>query len=172
MTCFFAPKGENETLKDVWIRILCYLCAYLWKNRQIITTESEKVIWKQKKVRFLLSERCYNLWTSWFREKHRKTSFSQRTEKHETCTFFQEKHGFLLVFLRKSAFSDNSGIYRNDLCAVFWYFCSFHSLVLFVGRNDGFDVWNNDNFFKILWSNLINFDKEYEIYQIPIMSER
>ena len=49
--------------------------------------------------------------------------------------------------------------------------CSFHSLVLFVGRNDGFDAGNNDNFFKILWSNLINFDKECEIYQISIMSE-
>ena len=35
----------------------------------------------------------------------------------------------------------------------------------------GFDAWNNDNFFKILWSNLINFDKEYEICQISIMSE-
>ena len=34
-----------------------------------------------------------------------------------------------------------------------------------------FDAWNNDNFFKILWSNLINFDKEDEIYQIFIISE-
>ena len=32
--------------------------------------------------------------------------------------------------------------------------------MLFVGRNDGFDARNNDNFFKILWSNLINFDKK------------
>ena len=38
-------------------------------------------------------------------------------------------------------------------------------------ENDGFDVWNNDNFFKILWSNLINFDKENEMYQIFSMSE-
>ena len=38
--------------------------------------------------------------------------------------------------------------------------------MLFVGRNDGFDARNNDNFFKILWSNLINFDKGDEIYQI------
>ena len=43
--------------------------------------------------------------------------------------------------------------------------------MLFVGRNDGFDARNNDNFFKILWSNLINFDKEDEIYQISVMNE-
>ena len=43
--------------------------------------------------------------------------------------------------------------------------------MLFVGRNDGFDAWNNDNFFKILWSDLIHFDKEDEMYQIFIMSE-
>ena len=43
--------------------------------------------------------------------------------------------------------------------------------MLFVGRNDGFDARNNDNFFKIIWSSLINFDKEDEIYQILSMSE-
>ena len=43
--------------------------------------------------------------------------------------------------------------------------------MLFVGRNDGFDARNNDNFFKILWSNLINFDKEHEIYKISIIGE-
>ena len=42
--------------------------------------------------------------------------------------------------------------------------------MLFVGRNDGFGARNNDNFFKILWSNLINFGEKDEIYQISIMS--
>ena len=43
--------------------------------------------------------------------------------------------------------------------------------MLFVGRNDGVDARNNDNFFKILWSNMINFDKEDEMYQIFIILE-
>ena len=43
--------------------------------------------------------------------------------------------------------------------------------MLFVGRNDGFDARNNDNFFKILWSNLIHFDKGDEMYQISFRGE-
>ena len=131
MTCFSVSKGENETLKCILSSILCYLCVYLWENGQIITIESEKVSWKQKKVRFLWSERRYNLWTSWFREKHRKTSFSQRAEKHESTHFFYRKTLWRVVFFEKNAFSDNSGAYRNGLCAVFWYFARFtHSCCL------------------------------------------
>ena len=46
-------------------------------------------------------------------------SFSQRAEKHESTHFFQEKHGFLLVFFRKNYVLHNFEIYRNGLCAVF-----------------------------------------------------
>ena len=38
-------------------------------------------------------------------------------------------------------------------------------------ENDGFDAWDNDNFFKILWSNLINFEEKDETYQISVMNE-
>ena len=131
MTCFSVSEGENETLKYILSRILCYLCVYLLESGQIITIESKKGIWKQKKVRFLWSERRYNLRTSWFREKHRKTAFSQRAEKHESTHFFYRKTLWRVVFFEKNAFSDNSGIYSNDLCTVFWYFARFtHSCCL------------------------------------------
>ena len=95
-----------------------------------------------------------------FERNTEKRHFSQRAEKHESTHFFCRKTLWRVVFFEKNYVSDNFDFYRNGLCAVFWYFCSFRSLVLFVGRNDGFDARNNDNFFKILWSNLINFDKK------------
>ena len=103
------------------------------------------------------------------RETQKNGIFTESWKTRKYALFLQKNALESRVF-RKNYVLHNFAIYRKWPVRCFLIFCSFHSLVLFVGRNDGFDVWNNDNFFKILWSNLINFGKDDEIYQISIMS--
>ena len=93
------------------------------------------------------------------RETQKNVFFTEGWKTWKYALFLQKNALESRVF-RKNYVLHNFEIYRNWPVRCFLIFCSFHSLVLFVGRNDGFDVWNNDNFFKILWSNLINFDKK------------
>ena len=99
------------------------------------------------------------------RETQKNVIFTESWKTWKYALFLQKNALESRVF-RKNYVLHNFAIYRKWPVRCFLIFYSFHSLVLFVGRNDGFDVWSNDNFFKILWSNLINFDKELEINQI------
>ena len=104
------------------------------------------------------------------RETQKNVIFTEDWKTRKYALFYRKNALESRVF-RKNYVLYNFEIYRKWPVRCFLIFCSFHSLVLFVGRNDGFNAWNNDNFFKILWSNLINFDKKDEIYQISIMVE-